>query len=264
MKYHEFGSQNKLSMLFFQGSASHWSWYRESIDRLAQRYHVIVPAIDGHEPAEHTDFISIERTVDDVTQYLVSKGYKELYAVYGLSFGGGMALRMLAEQRIPIRKAIVDAGTAPYQMPYFLTRIVLFRDYWAVRILRSNVHLVKLVFEPKRWIPQGKEEKVEYAEMMRFLKSMSKKTLKNVFDSANNYAMPNSIPPMYSEIEFWYGSIEKKSRARDIRYVQQKFPNAKIREIPNMEHGELVMMHPQQFWELAENFLKGGESLEHL
>lgn len=263
MQYHEFGTANSRTLLFFQGSASHWSWYLESIELLAQNFHVIVPAIDGHEPKEHTNFISIEKTVEDVTQYLIKNGYMELYAVYGLSFGGGMVLRMLTEQRINIQKAIVDAGTAPYQMLYFLTRIVLFRDYWAVRILRSNVHLVKLVFDPKRWTPKGKDEETEYDSLMCFLKSMSKTTLKNVFDSANNYEMPKIIPPMDTLIEFWYGSCEKKSRARDTRYVRRKFPNAVIREIPQMDHGELVIMHPQQFLAQAERFLEGGNCVEH-
>lgn len=257
MQYHEFGTGNSHALLFFQGSASHWSWYQESIDKLAQKYHVIVPAIDGHDPEINADFISIEKTVDEVTKYLLGNGRKELYAVYGLSFGGGMVLRMLAEKRIPIKKAIVDAGTAPYRMPYFLTRIVLFRDYWAVRILRSNVRFVKMVFDPKRWTPEGKDEETEYAEMMRFLNGMSKRTLKNVFDSANNYELPDPIPPLDTEIEFWYGSLEKKSRARDTAYVRQNFPNAVIREISGVEHGELVMMHSQQFWELADNFLSG-------
>ncbi len=255
MRYHEFGTGNSHALLFFQGSASHWSWYQESIDKLAQKYHVIVPAIDGHDSEENKDFISVEKTVDEVTRHLLGDGCKEIYAVYGLSFGGSMALRMLAEKRIPIKKAIVDGGITPYQIPYILTRIILLRDYWMVRILRSDVRLVKMVFDPKRWTPEGKDEETEYAEMMRFLNSMSKRTLKNVFDSANNYALPDPIPVLDTEIEYWYGSLEKKSRARDLRYVKKVFPNVAVKEIPNMEHGELVMIHPQQFWEMADGFL---------
>lgn len=33
--------------------------------------------------------------------------------MYGLSFGGGMAVRFLTTQRIPVDRAILDAGTAP-------------------------------------------------------------------------------------------------------------------------------------------------------
>ena len=38
---------------------------------------------------------------------------QRLDAMYGLSFGGGMAVRFLTTQRIPVDRAILDAGTAP-------------------------------------------------------------------------------------------------------------------------------------------------------
>ena len=68
---------------------------------------------DGHDPEEHNDFISVEKTVDDTVRWLKEHRIGHLDAMYGLSFGGGMVVRFLATQEIQVDKAIIDAGTAP-------------------------------------------------------------------------------------------------------------------------------------------------------
>lgn len=42
---------------------------------------------------------------------------------------------------------------------------------------------------------------------------MSAKSIWRVFDSCNNYAMPRPIPVLSTDIQYWYGSLEKKARA---------------------------------------------------
>ena len=68
-------------------------------------------------PENHTDFISIENTVDDTVLWLKEHHIDHLNALYGLSFGGGMALRLLTTQNIAVDRAVIDAGTAPYEYP---------------------------------------------------------------------------------------------------------------------------------------------------
>lgn len=80
---------------------------------LAQNYLVFQVAPDGHDPEEKSDFVSIEKTVDDVTAWLKEKGVNCLDAVYGLSMGDGCAMRLIAEKKIRVDKAMIDGGTAP-------------------------------------------------------------------------------------------------------------------------------------------------------
>ena len=105
-----------------------------------------------------------------------------------------MVLRLLAEQRIEVRKAIVDGGTTPYEFPYWFTRLILLRDYLMIQLLRSSMFVLKLFFDPKRWTPEGCDPEAEYKAILLFLKGLSGKTIWNIFDSANNYDMPNPMP----------------------------------------------------------------------
>ncbi|MDO4695877.1 alpha/beta fold hydrolase [Porphyromonas sp.] len=255
MNIYEFGSENSKTLLFFQGSCTCWRDYMPSIKLLARRLHVIVPVIEGHDPMEKGDFISVEKTVSEVSDYLLKKGYKELAGVYGLSFGGSMALRMLAEQRITIHKAILDGAITPYELPRCITRLILLRDYCMVRVIQSSMFIFKLLATPDRWTPKGSDGKARYRGMYPFLRGLSRKTIWNVFDSANNYKMPQSIPPLATEIQFWYGSLEKRSRKKDFRWLSKHLHKVHTREFPKMEHGELVMMHPEEFSQEVSRFL---------
>lgn len=251
---YEFGKENKRKLLFFQGSCTYWKDYMPSIELLARNFNVIVPAIEGHDPKAKTDFISIEKTVRDTSDYLLEQGHGDIYAVYGLSFGGGMVLSLLAGGRIRFKKAIIDGGITPYELPRWITRLILIKDYLMVMLIRSNLTLFKFFIDPKRWTPkEGGEEK--YKSMYLFLKGLSKKSVWNIFDSANNYHLPEPFPKLSTEIQFWYGSNEKKERKRDIKWVLNKIKGVRLKEIPRMEHGELVVMNPQLFYDNAIDFL---------
>lgn len=111
MVIREFGTEHKEHLLFFQGSCEPWIHFTPSAEALAKHFHVLLLTPDGHDPEEQNDFISVERTVDQAVSWLHEHGIDRLDAVYGLSFGGGMVIRLLATQTIPVDKAIIDAGT---------------------------------------------------------------------------------------------------------------------------------------------------------
>ena len=142
MVIREYGTENKKHLVFFQGSCEPWEELRPAAELLAREFHVLLVTPDGHDPEEHNDFISVEKTVDDTARWLKEHGIGHLDAMYGLSFGGGMVLRFLTTQDIPVDRAIIDAGTAPR----LATRIQFwvgtdewgsrFRDLkWAMRYL---------------------------------------------------------------------------------------------------------------------------------
>lgn len=260
MNVYEFGTENRRKLLFFQGSCTCWRDYMLSIELLAQQFHVIVPAFEGHDPVEKTDFISVEKTVSDTADYFSEHGHTSLYAVYGLSMGGGMALRLLAEQRIPVEKVIIDGGITPYELPQWITRLILLRDYLMIRFIRSGMRIFKFFFDPKRWTVGSSDVEADYNAMFGFFKGLSRKTIWHVFDSANNYNVPLPLPELSTEIRYWYGSLERKARKSDIRWMLKHVAGVQIREIPDMEHGELVLVHPQRFYETVIEFLNHNKN----
>ena len=94
--------------------------------------------------------------------------------------------------------------------------------------------------------------------MEAYLKTFSDRTIRNVFWSANNYALPKPPAKIATKITYWYGDDEKKDRRRDIRFIKRYFPHIRVRGIPKMAHAELVMIHPEEFCHYADKFLLSG------
>ena len=115
--------------------------------------------------------------------------------------------------------------------------------------------VLEAAFPPERFTPAGHDPKKEYDAMEAYLKTFSDRTIRNVFWSANNYALPKRSAKIGAKITYWYGDDEKKDRRRDIRFIKRYFPKARIHGIPKMAHAELVMVHPKKFCRYAEKFL---------
>ncbi|WP_347453359.1 alpha/beta fold hydrolase [Clostridium sp. L74] len=163
IRFLTFGDNHSKIFLFYHGSCTHWSWYKGSLDELAKKYFVIVPILDGYDKNNKTDFTSIVKAVKGTTDYLINYGYKKIHGIYGISLGGALIIRMLAENKIYIDKTIIDVGITPYQLPKVFTRFILLKDYLGIKIL-------KLLFKPTRWTK--KDENEDYKEIFNFLRSL--------------------------------------------------------------------------------------------
>ena len=132
----------------------------------------------GAEAASFQDFLDgaspAACTSDDVAAYLGARGIEHLEALYGLSYGGGMATRFLVSQKIPVDRAIIDAGTAPYAYPKWLCKLICVRDYWMLKMGRASVGAMKATFPPERFARDIRNADAEYLEIQKYLKSYTK------------------------------------------------------------------------------------------
>ena len=256
MVIREFGTEHQRHLLFFQGSCEPWQEFCPAAMGLAEQFHVMLVTPDGHDPEEHNDFISVEKTVDDTVRWLKERGLDRLDAIYGLSFGGGMVVRFLTTQDIAVDKAIIDAGTAPYQYPKWICRLIGVRDFLMLKLARSSVKLMEAAFPPDRFARNPQNARQEYEQIRQYLKGYSDKTIWNIFWSANNYAVPKTPPKLDTRIQFWVGTDEWGSRYRDLKWAKQYLPQIEVVKIPHMMHGEFVMMHPVEFTKKAMEFLQ--------
>ncbi len=259
MYIREFGRGNDRVLLMFPGSCEPWQEHAYAAEELAGQFHVLLVVPDGQDPLEHTDFISVEKTVDDTASWLKRRRIDHLDALYGLSYGGGMATRFLAAQDIPVDRAIIDAGTAPYPYPRWICKLIGVRDYLMLKLGRASVAAMKAAFPPERFARNPEKADEEYRAIQAYLKTYSNRTIWNIFWSANNYDVPHPAPKIDTIIQFWVGTEEWGSRFRDLKWYQRYWPRIELVRIPNMMHGEFVMMHPAAFAEKAAAFFNDGK-----
>ena len=212
---------------------------------------------DGHQPEYPGDFTSVEQTVDEVTEYLKSRSAVRLDAAYGCSLGGACLTRLLAQGEIRVDRAVIDGGITPYQFPYLLRRLRLALDVLSFKIVANSRSVLEAAFPPERFTLPGHDPVKEYDEMERYLKTYSARTVRNVFWSGNNYALPETPAESDTKLFCWYGEDEKKDRRGNIRFIRRYFPQIQLHEFPRMAHAELVIVHPEEFCRCVQAFLTG-------
>lgn len=255
MQILEHGLEHERTLLFFPCTAEPVWVFTDTIALLSQKWHVFQVVYNGHQPEYPEDFSSVEQTVNETTEYLKSHGAARLDAAYGCSLGGACLTRMLALGEIPIGRAIIDGGITPYRFPYPIRKLVLARDILSFKIVANSRRILEAAFPPERFTLPGHDPVKEYDAMEQYLKTYSDRTIRNVFWSGNNYALPNQPAEFGTKITYWYGEDEIRERRGNIRFIKRYFPQIQLREFPGMAHAELVIIHPEDFCRYADKFL---------
>lgn len=136
--------------------------------------------------------------------------------------------------------------------------LLLARDCIGFRLVTRSRGILEAAFPPERFTLPGHDPKAEYDALQAYLRTYSRRTVRSVFWSGNNYALPRTPAETGTKITYWYGDDEKKDRRGNIRFIKRYFPHIRVRGIPKMAHAELVMIHPEEFCHYADKFLLSG------
>ena len=237
MRVLEYGKANPKTMLFLPCTAEPEWTFTASVTLLAQDYHVLQIVYDGH-------------------------GIFSLDAAYGCSLGGACLTRFLAMGEVKVEQAIIDGGITPYQMPALLCRLACLRDFWGFKLLAGSRKLLEAAYPPEKYTLPGHDPVKEYDAMEQSLKSYSSRTIRNIFWSANNFSLPEKPAQAPCRLVYWYGEAEKNARRENIRFIEQYFPQVRTVCVPGMEHAELVLIHPQEFYRRVTEYLASAPRSE--
>lgn len=247
MNIHEFGKEHKETILLIHPSVVKWDYFENVIPLLQKKYHLLVPALPGYDFENDSDYTSVEQIASELNDGLKAEGYTELYAVYGCSMGGSIALMTALGQKIRIRHCVMDGGITPYQLPWIVTRFIALKDYLMMMIGRTGgVGLLEKAFATDDY---SREDLQYVADVLRHC---SRKTLWRTFDSCNNYKVPDPLPAIDTQIHYWYAKDEEKERKKDLHYMKTKFPQTEFQVLPDLGHGGLVLQKPELFVEMIE------------
>jgi len=244
MNIHEFGKDNKKVILLIHPSLVKWDYFEYILPLLEQDYHLIVPALPGYDFDENSDFTSVEEIADDLIEWLTDHNINHLFAVYGCSMGGSIALLTALRTQVIIDHCVIDGGITPYRLPWMITRLIALKDYLMMMLGRAGgTKLLEKVFSTDEY----SKEDLEYVSEV--LQHCSRKTLWRTFDSCNNYKLPDPLPKINTKIHYWFAENEQKARKADIRYMKDFFPDTVFDRYPDLGHAGLVLLKPELFTE---------------
>jgi len=240
VKIHEFGERGRGSIVLIHGAFMSWEIFRPATDILSRRYRIYAVALPGHDTTLQEDFTTIEGIAARIELTLVRYGLVSADVLYGVSVGGGIALRMLADGKIPVGRGIIDGGITPRDGGFSLSRLLFTPDWLAGERGRNGRAALDVAFPPERYDPAAIDR------IYGVVRNMSDNTVRQISAESDSYSLPGRFPETGTEIEYWYGEAEEAKRRRDIEYVAAHIPGVTFRKIGGMAHAQYAISCPEQ------------------
>lgn len=241
MIFKEYGNSNlPVVILLHGGGLSDWS-FKNIIEDLKEKYHVITPIIDGHGEASQTTFISIEDSSKKLLDYIDSNLNGKVFALAGLSIGAQITIETLSNRLDICENIIIESGLIyPIQATKILTVPMVSMSYglvkqrWFSKLQAKSLYISDELFEQY------------YTDSVK----MSKESLRNMTLSNGTYELKKTELNTSAKVLIIAGEKEPAIMKKSAMELNKRIANSKLYIIPGMGHGEISLNYPKKYLEL--------------
>ncbi len=237
MQYVEYGVQNPETIILLHGGGLSWWNYRNVAQFLSDRYHVILPILDGHADSD-APFSSIEENADRIIAFVDEHFGGNILALGGLSLGGQIVVEMLAQRPAICKAALIESAlvkpmklTRALIKPTFGMSYGLIKQKWFAKLQAAYLGIPKELFEDY----YRDTCKITKENMIAFLRSNSA------------YSIKTSLRNAQAKVHIVFGSKEQISIRTSGKLLNRMIPDGTLEILPGYSHGELSLNHPEQY-----------------
>ena len=229
MKFTEYGKKDGDTVILLHGAGLSWWNYKKEAELLADRFHVVLPVLDGHEGSDRP-FTSIKSAAEEIIAFIDTCCGGSVLAAGGLSLGGQILLEIAARRNKISRFFLFESTLAiPMRVTAAFIPSSVFISY----------PLIKDLFE------------TYYESSIQISKeSLSRMLLENAaFMPASSIKETNALVIV--------GSEERRIMRRSARKLNEMIEGSKLRILPGYKHGELSLRHPEEYVALLVKMIDG-------
>ena len=245
----EYGQQNPDVVLLLHGGGLSWWNYREVAKRLAERYHVVLPVLDGHSDSG-APFATIEDNAARLISYIDARFGGQVLLLGGLSLGGQIAVEMLSQRKDICRYALIESAlvkpsklTAAMIGPTFGMSYGLVKQKWFAKLQADFLGIPRELFDDYF----RDTCKIRKADMIAFLKANSLYTIKP------------GLSETAAKTKIVAGAKEQKSIRDSAKLLREAIPGSRMEILPGLRHGDLSINHPARYVRMLTEWI--GEAL---
>lgn len=239
MKFVEFGRQNSNSVLLLHGGGlAPWSFF-EIAELLKDRYHVLIPVLDGHNGSDR-DFTTIEENARSLITFINEQLGGTVHLIGGLSLGGQILVEMLSQKADICKYAIIESAlvlpmrvTAKLIKPTLAFSYPLIKKRWFAKLQSASLSINPSFFEAY----YRDSSAISRENMILFL-------LANA-----DYQLKEDLGKCQAKVLVLVGEKEQRIMKKSAKIIQQLLPNSSLEIMPGFRHGELSMNHPDLYIE---------------
>ena len=241
----EFGQQNSNVVMLLHGGGLSWWNYREVAQKLANRYHVVLPVLDGHADG-NAPFTTIEANAADLISYIDTHFDGQVLAVGGLSLGGQIAAEMLSQRENICQYALLESAlvkpmklTSALIAPAFGMSYGLIKQKWFAKLQAGYLGIPKKLFDDYYRDTCA----IRKADMIAFLKANSLYTVKP------------GLSETTAKVKIVAGSREQKNIRDSAVLLNQAIPGSSMEILPGLRHGDLSLNKPEQYAKILTDWI---------
>ena len=235
MDFKYFGKEDAPSLLLIPGLGVSYEIFLPLIDLLQDKFQIIAVQVDGFTIGKYTRFTSIDDQAAQVIDFVKAKLDGRLDCAYGLSLGGKILSRVLERDEITVDHAILDAAPL-LPLPKWLEGPL--RYYQSVNVW-TCYHWAGFW----RWVFHSHYFDVLLDECRKVYPYGGRRAVLDGYKSVYT----NKLESIHgSDIHFWYGTLEAFAAKPQAEHLKKIYPAVKIEIFPKMNHGQLLVDHPEE------------------
>ena len=245
MQYVEYGAHNSQTVILLHGGGLSWWNYREVTQLLADKYHVVLPILDGHADSD-APFNSIENTAAKIISHIDEHFGGKVLAVGGLSLGGQIAVEMLAQRSDICRFALLESAlvkpsklTHALIKPTFGMSYGLIKQKWFAKMQAAYLGIPQTLFDDY----YRDTCKISKEDMIAFLKANC------------GYSVKPALGNTKAKVHIVFGSKDQASICTSGKLLNRMIPDSTLEVLPEYRHGELSLNHPEQYAQMLLNLI---------
>ena len=254
MIFHEFGDKNFPDILLIHGGGNSWWNYLRQARMLSDKYHVILPTLDGHGEEYQKDYISTENSAKQILEYIKNYCDRKLFAIGGVSLGGQIAIELLSLDSDIAEKAIIDGSICIPQPKLARICTVIVKLFGKIMFSKS-ASKIQLGLMKKMYPNMAYPEEIEnyYIEDMPRIPI---KTLVTIYQTyMGEYRLKYAIKESKAQVLYIYGEKEMKCVKESAKLFQKMHPDCTLYEAKGYNHGYLSAYLPLEWMELVNHIL---------
>ena len=237
MRYLEYGNQNPETVILLHGGGLSWWNYRDVAQLLSDRFHVVLPILDGHAGSD-APFTSIEDNAARIIAHIDQHFGGNVLAVGGLSLGGQIAVEMLTQRPDICRFALLESALVkPSKLTYALIKPTfgmsygLIKQMWFAKIQAAYLGIPQKLFD----------------DYYRDTCKISKEDMIAFLESNSAYSIKPALRDTQAKVHIVFGSKEQSSIRTSGKLLNRMIPDSTLQILPGYNHGDLSLNHPQAY-----------------
>lgn len=237
MKVIEYGKENRDTVLLLHGGGLNWWNYRDEAKLLQSRYHVVLPALDGHAGSDRP-FTSIEDNASEIISFIDEKFGGQVLLIGGLSLGAQILLEILARRKDICRYALIEsASVIPSRAmnlligPSFGSSYGLIRQRWFSKLQFRSLRIRQDLFE----------------DYYRDTCAIAKQDLIAFMKANTAYSLKDAVCLTEAKVHIFAGEKETGAVLRSAERIHAAIPGSALTILPGLYHGEFSVNHPREF-----------------